>query len=88
MNLDLYINKRFSLGSLYLELFINIYNVFDQKDDTEVYGDTGVAYFTTHIDPSRIPYNSKRIGTIEDYVNQAGWYTTPRQIQAGFTIGF
>jgi outer membrane receptor protein involved in Fe transport len=87
-SVDLYINKQFQLSSLRLELFMNVYNLFDQKDETSVYGDTGSADYTTTIDPLKIPYNPKRIGTIEDYVNQAGWYTEPRQVQVGLIIGF
>ncbi len=85
---DLYINKLFQFSSLRLELFLNVYNLFDQKDEISVYGDTGSAEYTTTIDPSTIPYNAKRIGTIEDYVNQSGWYTEPRQVQVGLIIGF
>jgi outer membrane receptor for ferrienterochelin and colicin len=87
-SVDLLINRQFSVGKLDLNFFINVYNLFDQRDETAVYGDTGTARYTTQINPSTISYNSKRIGTIEDYVNQPGWYTTPRQVQIGMTIGF
>jgi hypothetical protein len=87
-SVDLYINKRFYISSLRLELFMNVYNLFDQKDNTNVYGDTGTADYTTTIDPSKIPYNAKRIGTIEDYANQPGWYSEPRQVQVGLIVGF
>jgi hypothetical protein len=88
MSVDLYINKRLYIGSFYLDLFMNVYNIFDQKNDTAVYGDTGTADYTTTIDPSKIPYDPRRIGTLEDYINQAGWYTAPRQVQLGLTVGF
>jgi hypothetical protein len=87
--IDLTIKRFFQLGSnLRFGFFVNVYNLFDQRDETNVYGDTGTAEYTTNADPSRIPYNSVRISTIEDYVLQPGWYTPPRQIQVGLMLGF
>jgi len=86
---DLTINKLFRLGSsLRFELFVNVYNLFDQRDETVVYGDTGTADYTTGIDPSIVPYNSTRVSTVEDFVIQPSWYTAPRQIQVGINFGF
>jgi outer membrane receptor protein involved in Fe transport len=86
---DLTINKLFSLNkNLSLEIFMNVYNLLDQRDQTNVYTDTESADYTTNTDPSRIPYNTSRISTIEDYVNQPAWYTAPRQVQIGVTLGF
>ena len=67
---------------------MNIYNVLDIRDETSVYSDTGTADYTTTIDPTRISYSSLRIGTVEEYAVQPTWYSTPRQIQAGLSIGF
>jgi hypothetical protein len=88
-NVDLSINKYFRFNSnLYVNLFMNIYNLFDQRDETNVYTDTGTAQYTTTIDPSKIPYHSERVSTVEDYTVQRGWYTSPRQIHIGLMIGF
>lgn len=88
-SIDLTIKKLFPLNSgMQLGFFVNIYNLLDQIDETGVYSDTGTAEYTTNIDPSRIPYNSARISTIEDYVLQPAWYTAPRQIQVGLILDF
>ena len=88
-SIDLTIKKLFRLNSnLHLGFFVNVYNLLDQRDETGVYTDTGTAEYTTNADPSRIPYNSARVSTIEDYVLQPGWYTAPRQIQAGLLLDF
>jgi len=87
-SVDIYINRMFRFGSLEITLFMNVYNLFDTQNETVVYGDTGTADYTTTIDPLRIPYNSLRIGTVEDYVNQPSWYSEPREIQFGLTLGF
>jgi hypothetical protein len=87
-SVDLNINKLFKLSGMELELFMNVYNLFDIRNKTAVYGDTGSSEYTTTIDPSKISYNSSRIGTVEDFVNQPSWYSEPREIQVGLTIGF
>jgi len=87
-SVDLYIDKRFDLGSVDLHLLFNVYNLFDQRDETGVYGDTGSADYTTNIDPLTETYKVQRIGTIEEWVKQPSWYTSPRQIQAGLALSF
>ena len=67
---------------------MNVYNLLDQKDATSVNPDTGSPDYTTTIDPKKIPYNSARISTVDDYVIQPGWYTSPRQVQVGVIFGF
>jgi hypothetical protein len=88
-SIDLTIKKLFRFSSnIHLGFFINIYNLLDQRDETGVYTDTGTAEYTTNADPSRVPYNTERVSTIEDYVLQSGWYMAPRQIQVGLILGF
>ena len=87
-SVDLYINRRFKVNAMQLNLFMNIYNLFDIQDQTAVYSDTGTAQYTTNINPSKISYDPRRISTVEDYVLQPGWYTAPRQIQLGFAVEF
>jgi hypothetical protein len=88
-NIDLTINRVFKMSSrLNMEFFINIYNLLDQRDDTNVYGDTGTAEYTTNTDPSRTPYNAARVSTVEDFVLQESWYSAPRQVHVGVILGF
>lgn len=87
-SIDLYLNKQFSLGALKYSLFIDVYNLFDRRDETAVYGDTGTARYTTTVDPRYISYDPNRVSTIEDYVLQPSWYTAPREIHLGIGIEF
>jgi hypothetical protein len=90
-SIDLTINRKFNLISgLTLELFVNVYNLLDQNDATTVFTDTGSPEYTTNSNrnPAKITYNSSRISTAEDYLIEPSWYTAPRQIQIGFTVGF
>ena len=86
--IDLLISRRFRFHSWFMTVFMNIYNVFDQIYPSSVYTDTGSAEYTTFITPELVPYDARRIGTINDYVNQPGWWTAPRQLQIGISIGF
>jgi hypothetical protein len=87
-SVDLYFNRRIDMAGLAWDLYINIYNLFDQRDQVNVYSDTGTAEYSTNIDPKDYGYDAKRIGTIQDYANQPGWYTSPRQVQIGLAVTF
>jgi outer membrane receptor for ferrienterochelin and colicin len=85
---DLSISKVLQLSSQFnVQVFLNVYNLFDQRDATNVYTDTGSADYTTQSHASN-NYDPKRVTTVEDYVNQPSWYTAPRQIQLGLALGF
>ena len=87
-NIDLTINRVLSVGKLQMNVFVNVYNLFDFRDALAVYGDTGKADVTSTIDPARQSYVDTRIGTVEEWAKQPSWYSAPRQIQAGLSIGF
>lgn len=88
MTVDLRLNKQLRLGSMDVNIFAYIQNLFDSNDPTTVYSDTGSPDYTTNITPERVTYEPNRIGTVEHYVLQPGYYTAPRQIQVGFSVGF
>ncbi|MBN1780341.1 TonB-dependent receptor [bacterium] len=87
-NVDLTVNREFSVASLRLSAFVNVYNLFDFRDALSVYGDTGKADVTSTIDPAKLGYVESRIGTVEEWAKQPNWYSAPRQIQAGLSVGF
>ena len=87
-SVDLYINRRFPFGNAGLNVFLNIYNLFDIQDQVAVYSDTGSSEYTTTVRPWAISYSPNRVSTIDDYVLQPGWYSAPRQIQLGFSLEF
>jgi len=85
---DLTLSRRFSVKPMTLEVFLNVYNLFDIQNQTNVYSDTGTAEYTTATDPARIPYDPLRVGTVQELTKQPSWYGAPRQIQAGLALGF
>ena len=87
-SVDLYLNRRIKLSGVHMNIFLNIYNLFDSRDETFVYTDTGTAEYTTTVRIEEIPYESGRVGSLDSYVMRPEWYTAPRQIQVGFSLGF
>ena len=85
---DVRLNRQLRFGALDVNLFAYVQNLFDSDDATAVYADTGSPDYTTNITPSRVSYDSRRVGTVEHYVLQPGYYTAPRQIQVGLSVGF
>jgi len=85
---DLYLDRNIALGALNFNLFIRVYNLFDQRDETSVYSDTGSSTYTTYTNPAKIPYDPNRIGTVEYNLIQPSWYVAPREIQAGVEVHF
>ena len=89
-DVDLTISKRIRVGqSSYLDIFLNVYNLLDEKDATNVYTDTGSPEYTTNPRRlSQVSYDANRVSTPEDFNNQPSWFTAPRQVQVGISLGF
>jgi outer membrane receptor protein involved in Fe transport len=85
INVDLRAEKSFKLYGLNLNVFALIYNLFDIKNETGVYANSGRA--GTDLNTNR-PYNIIGLNTIEEYVNNPTMYSTPRQIRLGVSAGF
>ena len=75
-------------NSLRLSLFGRVYNLFDTKDQLNVYGDSGNADFTI------TEYNYKKnnspeiINSINEYYRNLSYYSEPRRVELGFSIFF
>jgi outer membrane receptor protein involved in Fe transport len=87
-NVDLLVRRTFPFRTMQVSLFANVYNLFDIENQNAVWSDTGTADYTTTIEPSAIPYDANRIGTIADYSRISGYYAEPRRIEIGMAVGF
>jgi len=85
-NLDLYITKYFSLGNTNISVFAKIYNLFDTKNEIEVFGDTGRAGYTLEL--TRSQEAPRGVNTLEEYFTRPDYYSAPRQIIFGVTFAF
>ncbi|MBU2585886.1 MAG: TonB-dependent receptor [Bacteroidetes bacterium] len=84
-NLDLRAEKGFDVFGLKLNTFLLIYNLLDIKNEYGIYASTGRA--STDLN---IKYAGELIGinTIDEYVNNPGMYSAPREIRVGFGFSF
>ncbi len=83
---DLYLYRQFRIGRLRYSLFAKIYNLFDQKNPTNVYTDTGRPDYT--LDRLGVTEDPQRVSTVDDYFNHPEWYSPPRRIHLGVTVDF
>lgn len=81
---DLKLNKRLSYAGLDYSLFLNVYNLFDRRNEVNVYSTTGRA--TYDLDAQKASDNPSRPNTVEEYVTRPDFYSEPRKIQAGVTV--
>jgi outer membrane receptor protein involved in Fe transport len=85
--IDLYLTKRFKLGSIMPSVFLRVFNLLDRLNEQDVYGDTGRAGYST--DP--LYFGSVRprgLNTLAEYYIRPHFYRKPREVQLGFEIKF
>ncbi|MBN1482412.1 TonB-dependent receptor [candidate division KSB1 bacterium] len=87
-SLDVRIMKSFDVASTRLLVYTIIYNLFDQKGQRNVYGETGTADFSANLLTDYPGYNPERIGTYNENLRRPEWYQAPREIQLGLAIEF
>ncbi len=75
---DLRAYKTFKYGIFNLQVFARIFNLFDAKNPTNVYGDTGLADFTFQ---ERNPHDAT-------WFTNPSFYSPPRSIQIGLRLGY
>jgi outer membrane receptor protein involved in Fe transport len=82
---DLKLEKVFNLGRYNISAFLWVYNVLDILNEETVYGTTGRANIDLN---TQYAGDIVGLNTIEQYVNNPGFYSTPREIRLGVTFGF
>lgn len=85
---DMYLTKAFDLKSFQLVAFLYVYNIFDQRQQTNVYSDTGTADYTTDPIIENVAPVLNRVGTVEDLYTRPDYYIAPRQLQLGLALEF
>ncbi|HEX7356923.1 MAG TPA: TonB-dependent receptor [Ignavibacteriaceae bacterium] len=86
-NVDLRAEKTFDVYGFSINTYLMVYNLFDIKNEFGVYSTTGRA----NVDLNTQYYKQSDIiglNTIEQYVNNPGMYSSPREIRLGLGFGF
>lgn len=86
-NVDLKAYKDISLDPYRLSLFLRIQNLFDIKNQYDVYSDSGTADFTIEENGAAGKQNPV-INTLDEYFRRATMYSEPRRIEVGASLYF
>ncbi|MCK4577490.1 MAG: TonB-dependent receptor, partial [Candidatus Marinimicrobia bacterium] len=72
------------------QAFVNIYNLFDRRNEQTVYGNTGRTNrdLTAPSDDNEAYAHFLRPNKLSDFFNRPDWYSPPRQIQVGLNVSF
>jgi len=83
--IDLNAHKEFTLMGLKYSIFLKVYNLLDRKNEVKVYEDTGRANYTLR---SFYTGEWRNYSTLNDYLNRPDFYSEPRRIILGVSMGF
>jgi len=84
-NFDLYAYRNFKVSGLNFNAFIRIYNLLDQKNELDVYSDTGRATYTLTARTSGTIFG---VNNLKDYLARPNFYSDPRQVLVGVGMDF
>ena len=93
-NVDLLIDKSFILYSTTLTIFLKVYNLFDTKNESFVYDDTGRATYSLE-ETKGGPQATNAISEVypgiksaTEYFNRPNYYSAPREVRVGLTLEY
>ena len=85
MNVDLYAYKNLSVAGLKPSVFVRVYNLFDRKNELQVFSDTGRANYSLSALTSGTVFG---LNSISEYFTRPDFYSEPRQAIVGFSFEF
>lgn len=88
-NVDLRAYKDFAFGgALRLSLFLRVFNLFDIRNEVNVYNDSGTADFTIDEFLARQQGNPPLVNSIDDFFRNPTFYSQPRRVEIGASFFF
>ncbi len=89
INVDMRAYKDFIIGDLRFSLFARVYNLFDIRNQLNVYTDSGTADFTYEEYLRRNDGNpTTLVNSLDEYYRNPGWYSEPRRVEVGASLFF
>ena len=85
-NFDLRAHVSLKTVGFRYSVFLKIYNLLDRKNEVNVYSDTGRAGYTLAV--ARHVGTIRGINTVEEWFNRPNFYSEPRRVIVGFSMGF
>jgi len=88
-NMDLRAWKDFMIGTVRFSIFARIFNVFDIRNEINVYNDSGTADYTIEEFLRRNDDNPDRlVNSLTEFYRNPTFYSEPRRIELGASIFF
>jgi hypothetical protein len=85
---DLRVFKNFELKPLTFSLFVKVFNLFDRRNEIDIYGETGRASAT----PAQLNLEGigggGRVNSVANYLVRPDYYSEPREVQIGIEINY
>ncbi|MDP2208292.1 MAG: TonB-dependent receptor [Bacteroidota bacterium] len=88
MNVDFRGFKDFAIDALRFNIFTRITNLFDTKNEINVYTDTGRADFTIYEQQARLNQQPELVNSLGEYFRNPTFYSQPRAVELGLSIYF
>ena len=92
INFDIKLYHNVQIGDLKGRVLMNIFNLFDYRNENHVWTDSGRSGTSTIIDNALLNESQfeevLRPNTVADYLNHPEWYSDPRQIQFGLEFSW
>ena len=93
IKLDTHLYKDFRFGNVRLRTFAKVFNLLDRLNERYVFNETGRATYSLNEELNthatwETAYGLPGIHTLEEYDNKMYWYSAPREIRIGLTLGF
>ena len=86
-NIDLRSYYHFEFSGMKLSLSMNVYNLFDIRNELTVFSDTGRSTYT--LVPTYTPqYSGPGYNSLNEYLIRPDYYSSPRQIKIGLSVSF
>ena len=82
INFDLNLHRDINIGKIKVVFYTQIKNLFDRKNSTQVFNDTGSPAYS--LIPTYVP--EQPIHTLKDFLTRPDFYAAPRQIIIGFKL--
>ena len=71
-----------------LQVYFNIFNLFDNLNQSSVYNDSGVANYTTYQQTAINQNTGEHVNTIQEWFENETYYSNPRRIEIGVKYDF
>lgn len=84
-NVDLYATKYFYLLNKEFSIFLKVYNLFDTANELTVFNDTGRSGYTLEL--TRDQEKPRGVNTLQQFFTRPDFYSSPRQIVVGASLG-